>query len=97
MAASAYSRLYPLLYYVITADFGYKKTRLLRAFSRKLDGTGDLVGSDASCAYISSSNCTIVIDSDSLNVCIPLSSCVSVGMRNSVTGNLTFSANFTFS
>ena len=63
----------------------------------KLDGTVDLVRSDASCAYVRSSYCTIVVDSYSLNVCIPLSSAVSVGMGYCVTGNLSLSANFTFS
>ena len=63
----------------------------------KLDGTADLVRSDASCAYVSSSYCTIVVDSYSLDVCIPLSSAVSVGMGYCVTRNLTLSAYFTFS
>lgn len=62
-----------------------------------LDGTVDLVRSDASGTYVSSSNSTVIVDSYSLNVCIPLSSRVSVGMGYTVAGNLSFSANLTFS
>ena len=62
-----------------------------------LDGTVDLIRSDTSCAYVCSSYCTVVVDSYSLNVSIPLSSSVSVGMGYTVSGNLSLSANLTFS
>ena len=63
-----------------------------------LKGTVYFVGSDASCAYVRSSDCTVLIsDSYRLNVRVPFSSCTSYGVRNIVSGRLSFSANFTFS
>ena len=63
-----------------------------------LKGTVYFVGSDASCAYVRFSNCTVLVsDSDRLNVSVPFSSCTSYGVRNVVSGRLSFSANFTFS
>lgn len=61
----------------------------------RLDGTVDLIGSDASGTNISSSYCSVVIDSDSLDVRIPFSSGMSIGMGYVVSGNLSLSANFT--
>lgn len=63
----------------------------------KLDGTVDLAGSQALCTNLGSPYSSVVVDSDCLNVCIPLSSCMSVRVGYIVAGNLTLSANFTFS
>lgn len=82
------------------SGLGHKqKTRSRRALLSvsNLDGTVDLVRSDASCANVCSSYCTVVVDSYSLNVGIPLSSSVSVRMGYTVSRNLSLSANLTFS
>lgn len=64
----------------------------------KLDGTVYLVWSDTSCAYVCSSNSTIFFfNSYWLNISIPFSSCMSHWVGNLISGNLTFSTNFTFS
>ena len=63
----------------------------------KLDGTVDLAGSHALRANIGSSDRTVIIDSDRLDVGIPLSSRMSIRMGYLISGNLTLSANFTLS
>jgi len=67
------------------------------SFVFPLDGTVYFAGSDASCAYFCFSDCTVIVDSYSLNVRIPLSSSVSVGMGYVVSGNLALSTNFALS
>ena len=62
-----------------------------------LDRSFDLAGSHASCADFCSSDCSVVIDTYSLDVCVPFSLAVSVGMADLITGNLSFAANFTSS
>lgn len=70
----------------------------LRIFTHKLNGTVYFIRSDASCAYVCSSNCSVFIsNSYSLNVSVPFSSCMSYGMGYAVSRYLTFSANFAFS
>ena len=64
---------------------------------RKLDGTVYFAGSQASSAYFGFSDCTVLFDPYSLNISIPFSSGVSVGMGYIISGNLSFSANFTLS
>lgn len=62
-----------------------------------LDSAVDFVASYASCAYVFSGNCSVFYNSYSLNVSIPFSSCMSVGMGNVISGNLTFTTYFTLS
>ena len=59
-----------------------------------LDGAVDLACSDASGAYVSFSYFAIVIDSNSLNVGIPFSLGMSVGMGYIVARNLSLATYF---
>lgn len=61
-----------------------------------LVGTGYLARSKATCAYVGLSDRTVFFNSNRLDIRIPFSSGMSVGVRNSVSRSLTFSANFTF-
>ena len=61
-----------------------------------LDGTVNLARSQTTCANIRLSDRTVLVDSYTLNICIPFSSGVSIRVRNSVSGSLSFTANFTF-
>ena len=72
-----------------------KRGCLLRLIS--LDGSFDLAGSHASCADFCSSDCTVVHDTYRLDIRIPLSLAVSVGMADLVAGHLSLSADFTLS
>ena len=66
--------------------------------SLSLNGTVYFVRSDASSTYISFSDCSVFFsNSYRLNISVPFSSRVSYGVRNTVSRNLAFSANFTFS
>jgi hypothetical protein len=61
------------------------------------DGTVYFAGSQALCANLGFSDSSVIIDPDGLDISIPLSSRMSVRVGYIVSGNLTFSANFTFS
>ena len=62
-----------------------------------LDGAVYFTGSETTRANLGSSNFTVFFDSDVLNIRIPLSSRMSVGMRNVISGNLSFTANLALS
>lgn len=59
--------------------------------------SGNFTGSDASCAYVLSGYGTVFFNLNRLNVGVPLSSGVTIGVGYSVTGYLTLTANFAFS
>ena len=60
-----------------------------------LHSSGYFSGSDASCAYILSGNSAVFFNLDGLDVGIPLSSGMTVGVGNVVSGYLTLTANIT--
>ena len=61
-----------------------------------LECSANLTGSDASGAYVHSGNGAVLLNLYALNVSIPLSSGMSVGVGNVVSGNLTLTANCAF-
>ena len=79
-----------------------KKPRAHRAQDHLLnmllsDGTVDLARSEAACAYGSFSYSAVIIDPYGLDISIPFSLCMDVGVRNSISRCLTLAAYFTFS
>jgi hypothetical protein len=48
------------------------------------DGTVDLARSEAACAYGRFSYSAVIIDPYSLDICIPFSFCMDIGVRNSI-------------
>jgi hypothetical protein len=60
-------------------------------------GSGDFAGTDAARADVLSDDGAVFLDSDTLNVGIPLSSGVSVGVGNVVAGYLTLAADLALS
>ena len=64
---------------------------------RNLDSAVDFVAPNASCAYVLSRNCTVFFNFYSLNIRIPFSSGMSVGMGNVISGNLSLTTYFTLS
>ena len=60
-----------------------------------LDSSVYFSGSDASCAYIDSGNSAVFFNFYRLNIGIPLSSGMTVGVGNVVSGNLTLTADCT--
>ena len=62
-----------------------------------LHSSGNFTGSDASCAYVLSGDSTVFFNLYRLNVSVPLSSGVTVGVGYCVTGYLTLTTNFAFS
>jgi hypothetical protein len=61
------------------------------------DGTVDLARSEAACAYGSLSYSAVIIDPYGLDISVPFSLCMDVGVRNSISRCLTLAAYFTFS
>jgi hypothetical protein len=61
------------------------------------DGTVDLARSEAACAYGSLSYSAVIIDPYGLDISVPFSFCMDVGVRNSISRCLTLAAYFTFS
>ena len=61
------------------------------------DGTVDLARSEAACAYGSLSYSAVIIDPYGLDISVPFSLCMDVGVRNCVSRCLTLAAYFTFS
>ena len=61
------------------------------------DGTVDLARSEAACAYGSFSDSAVIVDPYGLDVGVPFSLCMDVGVRNSISRCLTLAAYFTFS
>ena len=58
-----------------------------------LQSSGDFAGADAAGADVLSDNGAVLLDSDALDVGVPLSSGVSVGVGNVVAGYLALAAN----
>lgn len=65
-------------------------------YALRLKRSGNLVGADASRAYVLSGNGSIFIHFDGLNVSVPFSSCMPVGVGYIVSGNLSLTTNFAF-
>jgi hypothetical protein len=61
------------------------------------DGTVYLARSEAACAYGSLSDSAVIIDPYGLDIGVPFSLCMDVGVRNCISRCLTFAAYFTFS
>ena len=61
------------------------------------DGTVDLARSEAACAHGSFSDSAVIVDPYGLDIGIPFSLCMDVGVRNSISRCLTLAAYFTFS
>ena len=61
------------------------------------DGTVDLARSEAACAYGSLSYSAVIVDPYGLDIGVPFSLCMDVGVRNSISRCLTLAAYFTFS
>ena len=61
------------------------------------DGTVDLARSEAACAYGSLSYSAVIIDPYGLDISVPFSFCMDVGVRNSISRCLTLAAYFAFS
>ena len=57
-----------------------------------LDRSGNFTGTEASCTHVGLSDRAVIVDTNRLDVRIPLTSCVSVGMGNVVSGYLTLAA-----
>ena len=76
-----------------------KTCRFLQVLTsnERLDGAVDFVAAYASCAYVLSRNCSVLFNFYSLNVCIPFSSGMPVGMGNVVSGYLALTTYFTLS
>ena len=62
-----------------------------------LHSSGYFSGSDASCAYVLSGNGSVFFNLYGLNVCVPLSSGMTIGVGNVVSGNLALTTNIAFS
>ena len=62
----------------------------------KLNGTVNLAGSKAASADVGFSYAAVVFDSYGLDISVPFSPGMSVGVRNSVSRSLSFTANLTF-
>jgi hypothetical protein len=58
--------------------------------------SGDFTGSDASCAYVLSGNGTAFLYLDGLDVYVPFSSGMTIGMGYIVSGNLALTTNLAF-
>ena len=61
------------------------------------DGTVYLARSEAACAYGSLSDSAVIVDPYGLDIGVPFSFCMDVGVRNSISRCLTLAAYFTFS
>ena len=61
------------------------------------DGTVYLARSEAACAYGSFSYSAVIVDPYGLDISVPFSFCMDVGVRNSISRCLTLAAYFTFS
>jgi hypothetical protein len=61
------------------------------------DGTVYLARSEAACAYGCLSYSAVIIDPYGLDISVPFSFCMDVGVRNSISRCLTLAAYFTFS
>ena len=61
------------------------------------DGTVDLARSEAACAYGSFSDSAVIVDPYGLDIGVPFSLCMDIGVRNSISRCLTLAAYFTFS
>ena len=61
------------------------------------DGTVDLARSEAACAYGCFSYSAVIVDPYGLDIGVPFSLCMNIGVRNCVTRCLAFAAYFTFS
>ena len=61
------------------------------------DGTVYLARSEAACAYGCLSYSAVIIDPYGLDISVPFSLCMDVGVRNSISRCLTLAAYFTFS
>ena len=71
---------------------------LLFAIHLRSDGTVYFVGFETFCANVGSSHCSVVIYySYCLDVSVPFSLCVSVGMGNSISGHLSLTADLALS
>ena len=57
--------------------------------------SGNFTGSDASSAYVLSGNSAVFFNLNGLDIGIPLSSGMAIGVGNVVSGNLTLTANIT--
>ena len=71
------------------------KTILLNML--RSDGTVYLARSEAACAYGSLSYSAVIVDPYGLDISVPFSLCMDVGVRNSISRCLTLAAYFTFS
>ena len=61
------------------------------------DGTVYLARSEAACAYGSFSDSAVIVDPYGLDVGVPFSFCMDIGVRNSIYRCLTLAAYFAFS
>ena len=61
------------------------------------DGTVNLARSEAACAYGSLSYSAVIVDPYGLDISVPFSFCMDVGVRNSISRCLTLAAYFAFS
>ena len=61
------------------------------------DGTVDLARSEAACADRSFSDSAVIVDPYGLDIGVPFSFCMDIGVRNSISRCLTLAAYFTFS
>ena len=73
----------------------WTKTRRLTVYSLK--SSFNFSGLDAASADVHLLNCTMIVHSDTLDVCIPLSLCMNIRVADFVAGYLTLTADFTFS